>query len=248
MTLDRNKKYTAAGVEWQCSYGNYKWIDEWMEQCIDESTLKLLNPIQVEEMETITNTITATFDKKGNCAALSEGHNGCTHTGDFVRQIMFGDGFDRAPVKNATAVITVELTRPKLDVIEKKLGITPEPKTWKRWRAENGGKYWTWMFGEPAQMIERGDKYSDIYYNEGNYHQTKEQAIAYGMRQRSMVPTCPMPKYMDKVWIVDIFGCQTSRTTFSKYFTSWYHLGRVHLTEESARAWLDEFAKYWEEV
>lgn len=137
----------------------------------------------------------------------------------------------------------------RLDAIEKTLGITPEPEPepWKRWRAENGGEYWTWMFGGPVQMTERGGQYDDIYYDEGNYHQSKVQAIAHGMRQRSMAPTCPMPQVGDVVWVV-FSSLVVVKALFNTGDIALHHLGRVHLTEESARAWVDEFAKYLEEV
>lgn len=61
-----------------------------------------------KKLETITKTITATFDEKGGCVAGSA-------TGDFVRFVMSdGDRNRYEEVINATAVITVELTRPKL--------------------------------------------------------------------------------------------------------------------------------------
>lgn len=107
MTLDRTKEYTAAGGKWLWESGPSQWHDE-IAQWLNEDTFILLNPVPVVEMETITKTITATFDEKGGCVAGSA-------TGNFVRSVMSDGDCDRyGEVKNATAKITIELTRPKL--------------------------------------------------------------------------------------------------------------------------------------
>ena len=113
MKLDRTKTYTLAGCEWAWRPALGKWCGIGSCQWLSEDLFILLNPVPVVEMETITKTITATFDENGGCSAQSSGEALYSATGDFVRCVMSDGGYNNCEsVKDATAVITVELTRP----------------------------------------------------------------------------------------------------------------------------------------
>lgn len=119
-------------------------------------------------------------------------------------------------------------------------------KPWLPWRAEPWGKYWIWN-GSTLECTERNDCLNDQYYNKGNYHQTKEQAHAYGMRQRSVIPTCPMPQIGERCWLITMDGTALE-TCFSSLLIPWYHAGRIKLTKMDADAWSAGYQKYWKEV
>lgn len=63
-----------------------------------------------------------------------------------------------------------------------------EPKpSFKKWRAEEGGKYWVVAGGgEICCNTQCGDKYDNYYYLTGNYFQTKQEAEAYKARQEAI--------------------------------------------------------------
>lgn len=58
--------------------------------------------------------------------------------------------------------------------------------SFKKWRAEYGGKYWVNASGDICSNTERFDKYDNYSYLTGNYFQTREEAEVYKARQKAI--------------------------------------------------------------
>ena len=79
------------------------------------------------------------------------------------------------------------IARPSVEKNPGAWGLIEEPKpSFKKWRAEDGGKYWVNASGDICSNTERFDKYDNYSYLTGNYFQTREEAEAYKARQEAI--------------------------------------------------------------
>lgn len=122
-----------------------------------------------------------------------------------------------------------------------------EPKPWARWKPkENQRYYFLSDSGELRMSIWDGGSLDHGRFAFGNVHPTPEAAERHAKRLRSMVPTCPVPKEGDTVWVADYDGSPFPTTWGGRTWQSAaYNQGRIKPTEKDANAWVAEFANAW---
>ena len=134
--------------------------------------------------------------------------------------------------------------------VRAELAKAQEPEPWARWKPKEGQRYYFLSDSGALRMsIWDGGSLDQDRIAFGNVQPTPEAAERHAKRIRSMVPTCPVPKVGDVVWVADYDGVP--------YRITWegavrhcaaYSQGRIKLTEKECDAWYAEFAEAWTAV
>ena len=134
--------------------------------------------------------------------------------------------------------------------VRAELAKAKEPTPWTRWKPGVGGAYFSlWGTGRGFGARWYGNDEDQARYDFGNCFKTREAAKRHAKRIRSMVPTCPVPKVGEKVWVAEYHGSHIpTNWGGAAWQVAAYNLGRIKPTKDDADAWSEEFADAWTTV